>query len=208
MLGSRLLGLAAAGVIAGMITTPAVAQNSGESAPEIPTIEVIGVSPLLGTGVPRDRVPANVQTLDAAKIEADHAQSLPEVLNRNLGSATVSDTEGNPFQQDLNFRGFTASPVLGTPQGIAVYQNGVRINEPFGDVVFWDFVPLFAVNELQLIPGSNPVFGLNALGGAASMEMKKGAWFSPPERFTPLRPSEIGCAFTPFPPPTLIISRS
>ncbi|HKD35837.1 MAG TPA: hypothetical protein VKB78_03525, partial [Pirellulales bacterium] len=75
-------------------------------------------------------------------------------------------------------RGYTASPVLGTPEGIAVYQNGVRVNEPFGDIVLWDFVPTFAIGNLEDIPGSNPMFGLNALGGAVSLTMKNGFDFS------------------------------
>lgn len=96
------------------------------------------------------------------------------MLNREFSSLALSDTEGSPFQNDFSFRGFTASPVLGTPEGIAIYQNGVRVNEPFGDTVLWDFVPVFALDKLQLIPGSNPVFGLNALGGAVTLRMKNG----------------------------------
>ena len=61
----------------------------------------------------------------------------------------------------------------GTPQGIAVYQNGVRINESFGDVVNWDFIPETAIRRLDLVP-NNPIFGLNAIGGAISIEMKNG----------------------------------
>ena len=69
--------------------------------------------------------------------------------------------------------GFTASPIQGTPQGIAVYQNGVRVNESWGDVVNWDFIPERAINKVSLYP-SNPAFGLNAVGGALSIEMKNG----------------------------------
>jgi outer membrane receptor protein involved in Fe transport len=141
---------------------------------ELPQVEVVGVTPVLGTGVPLDRVPSNVRTLTAPQLEDFHPLSLPEALDNNLGSVSLSDAEGNPFQADLDFHGYTASPVLGTPQGLAIYQNGTRINAPFGDVVYWDFVPLFAIEKLQLIPGSNPVFGLNALGGAVTLQMKNG----------------------------------
>ncbi len=75
---------------------------------------------------------------------------------------------------DINFRGFAASPLLGTPQGISVFQDGVRVNEPFGDVVNWDLIPSSAIAGMQLIPGSNPVFGLNTLGGALAIETKNG----------------------------------
>jgi iron complex outermembrane recepter protein len=83
------------------------------------------------------------------------------------------DNSGNQFQANLDYRGFTASPVQGTPQGIAVYQNGVRINEAWGDVVNWNFIPEMAINRMTLMP-NNPVFGLNAIGGALSIDMKNG----------------------------------
>ena len=94
-------------------------------------------------------------------------------MARGLAGVALSDQTGNQFQLDINYRGFIASPVIGTPQGLAVYQNGVRINEVFGDIVNWDFIPEKAINQLTLVP-SNPVYGLNALGGALSLEMKNG----------------------------------
>ena len=92
---------------------------------------------------------------------------------RALPGVSLSSQTGNEFQLDLNYRGFIASPVIGTPQGLAVYQNGVRINEVFGDVVNWDFIPQKAINQLTLVP-SNPVYGLNAIGGALAFQMKNG----------------------------------
>ena len=138
------------------------------------TVEVIGVSPVLGTGVQKDRVPANVQTISREEIEERRALSLNDLLSQKVSSITVNDSTTNPFQQDLRFRGFTTSPLLGLPQGIAVHQNGVRINEPFGDTVQFDLIPDFAIETIQVIPGSNPVYGLNALGGAIGLEMKNG----------------------------------
>ena len=97
-------------------------------------------------------------------------------MDRALPGVALSDQTGNQFQLDLNYRGFIASPVIGTPQGLAVYQDGVRINEVFGDIVNWDFIPQKAINQLTLVP-SNPVYGLNAIGGALSFEMKNGYTF-------------------------------
>jgi iron complex outermembrane recepter protein len=124
-------------------------------------------------GIDRDKVPSNTQVVTSRDL--DHAQSptMLDALVRTLPGVSVSDQNGNPFQRDLNYRGFTASPVIGTPQGIAVYQNGVRINEIFGDTVNWDLIPDVAVNRMALVP-NNPVYGLNALGGAISIEMKNG----------------------------------
>jgi iron complex outermembrane receptor protein len=131
------------------------------------------VSPTEPGVVDRDKIPSNVQTLSA--LDFDHAKA-PDLLDgifRALPGVSLSDQTGNEFQRDLNYRGFTASPVIGTPQGLAVYQNGVRINEVFGDTVNWDFIPESAINGMTLVP-SNPVYGLNAIGGALSFETKNG----------------------------------
>jgi iron complex outermembrane receptor protein len=124
-------------------------------------------------GIDRDKVPANTQVLTTADLDHARSPDLLQSLVRSLPGVSVSDQTGNPFQRDLQYRGFTASPVIGTPQGLAVYQNGVRINEVFGDTVNWDFIPDVAVHRLSLAP-NNPVYGLNAIGGAISVEMKNG----------------------------------
>ncbi|MFL6797258.1 MAG: TonB-dependent receptor [Xanthobacteraceae bacterium] len=127
-----------------------------------------------GPGVlERSKVPANTQTLTSADFEHDKASSVPDALLRQIPSVFINESSGNPFQPDVQYRGFLASPVLGVPQGVAVYQNGVRVNEAFGDTVNWDFIPEYAVRRLDVFP-NNPVFGLNALGGAISIEMKNG----------------------------------
>ncbi|MGA8612920.1 MAG: TonB-dependent receptor [Xanthobacteraceae bacterium] len=123
--------------------------------------------------IDRDKVPANVQTLTAADFSHVTASNLLDDLAGALPGVALSDQTGNQFQLDLNYRGFVSSPVIGTPQGLAVYQNGVRINEVFGDIVNWDFIPESAIAQMTLVP-SNPVYGLNAIGGALSFEMKNG----------------------------------
>ena len=95
-------------------------------------------------------------------------------LRQLIPSVSIIDAQNSPLQRDLHYRGYTASPLLGLPQGLAVYQNGVRVNEPFGDVVQWDGIPEFAVQQAQMISGANPIFGLNALGGALALQMKNG----------------------------------
>ena len=90
-----------------------------------------------------------------------------------MPGAIVSDVTGNGFSVDVQYRGFSASPVEGTPQGLAVYQNGVRINEVFGDTVNWDLIPSNAISGLTVVSG-NPLYGLNALGGALNITMKDG----------------------------------
>lgn len=141
---------------------------------DAPRVEVVGLSPIKGLEQARDEVPAHVQSLGARVLDENRMQPLPELLGSRISGINVNEIQGNPYQADVNFRGFNASPLLGTPQGISVYQDGVRINEPFGDTVNWDLVPRAAISSIDLIPGSNPLFGLNTLGGTLSIRTKDG----------------------------------
>ncbi len=142
---------------------------------ETPTVEVIATTPLPGLGVSIDQVPSNVQALTDEAIENRQAVNMTDLITRTLPSVNVNEITGNPFQADVNYRGFQVSPLLGTPQGLSVFMDGVRLNEPFGDVVYWDLIPQNAISTINLIPGSNPVYGLNTLGGALSLRTKTGA---------------------------------
>jgi len=139
----------------------------------LPLVNVIATTPLAGIGIDRDKVPANVQTLDSADLTREGPASLLNALTDQAGSVNINSTLVDAFQPDVFYRGFAASPVLGTPQGIAVYQNGVRVNEAFGDTVNWDLIPDIAIDHIDMV-SANPVFGLNALGGAAVVTMKNG----------------------------------
>lgn len=150
-----------------------VAWTAGAASGEEVLDEVVVTAPL-GEAIARDRVPARVQTATAADIDALQPMDLTELLHRGFGSVSLNHAQNNPLQPDLNFRGHTASPLLGLPQGISVYANGVRMNETFGDTVNWDLLPLSAIHGVQLLAGTNPVFGLNTLGGALSLTMKNG----------------------------------
>jgi outer membrane receptor protein involved in Fe transport len=140
----------------------------------LPQVEVVGTTPLPGIGTPLRDVPANVQSFGGREFGKQRQGNLSEFLGSNPTSVSVNAAQGNPYQADISFRGFTASPLVGVPQGLSVFQDGVRINELFGDVVNWDLLPQSAIAGLQLIPGSNPLFGLNTLGGALSIYTKNG----------------------------------
>jgi iron complex outermembrane recepter protein len=135
--------------------------------------EVVIVAPL-GTGLAPDRVAARIQLANTADIESQQPLDLSDLMNRSLGSVSINHAQNNPLQPDLNFRGYTASPLLGLPQGLSVFANGARQNEVFGDTVNWDLLPVSSIHELQLIAGPNPVFGLNTIGGALSVKLKNG----------------------------------
>jgi iron complex outermembrane receptor protein len=158
-------------------TKPSVKRGRNESATRVaralPKVEVVSVSPVPGAEIDRDKVPSNVQTVGAADLDHAKSTSLLDGMVQYIPFVSLSDQSGNAFQRSLDYRGFTASPVPGTVQGLAVYQNGTRINEAFGDVVNWDLIPEMAIARMTLMP-NNPLFGLNAIGGALSIDMKNG----------------------------------
>lgn len=156
------------------LSTLALLATTASADEIIDTVTVIGVTPLIGSHLYRNRVAAPVQTASAKQIERSHALDLTSYMNRHVGSVYVNDIQNNSLQPDVNYRGYTASPLLGTPQGLSVYLDGMRLNQPFGDVVSWDLLPKEALASMTLIPGSNPVFGSNTLGGALALQTKDG----------------------------------
>jgi iron complex outermembrane recepter protein len=144
---------------------------------ELPTVEVIGTTPLPALGTPLEKVPANVRSITAEEIEAQNPTDLSEMLYRNIPSIHLNAVQNNPFQNDISYRGFLASPLLGSAIGLSVYVDGARFNEGFGDTVNWDLIPQSAISGIDLIPGSNPLFGLNTLGGALAVRTKSGFAF-------------------------------
>ena len=158
-----------------MLLVPIAAHSSAEAAADaIEHIEVIAVTPLYGVGLARDKLPTNVQSATAEQLQQQHSLDLSDYLSRNFASVTVNAAQNNPLQPDVQYRGFTASPLLGFPQGIAVYLSGMRANESFGDTVNWDLLPESIIDRIDLMGGSNPLFGLNTLGGALSIQTKNG----------------------------------
>lgn len=141
---------------------------------EAPKVTVIGTTPLPVLGVPLRQVPANVQSVTSEDLSKRKSSDLTDYMEQNLGSVNLNQAQANIFMPDVNFRGLTASPLLGLPQGLSVFQDGVRINEAFGDNVNWDLIPQSAIANMSLIPGSNPVFGLNTLGAAIGIQTKSG----------------------------------
>ncbi len=160
--------------LAGLIPAFAIAQQNPATQLETPTVEVIGTTPIPGLGTPRDQVPSNVQAVTGEQIEEQQSLNVTDYLNENINSVFINQAQNNPFQPDVLFRGFVASPLLGNPIGLSVFVDGVRVNEQFGDTVNWDLIPTNAISSINLIPGSNPVFGLNTLGGSLAVRTKSG----------------------------------
>lgn len=162
-------------------TGPTKSKSAGKSSIDIDLKEVKvrakrfkQIGPMPGLLLTKEQIPGNIQSVTAKEIKDAHSLSLTDLMNSKLQSVNVNDYQGNPFQMDVTYRGFTASPQLGTPQGLSVFLDGIRVNEPFGDVVNWDMIPMNALESMDVYSGSNPLFGLNTLGGALAVKTKSG----------------------------------
>jgi hypothetical protein len=161
-----------------LATLPGAAFGQGSiSSMVLPQIDVSATSPVGGAGVDPDKVSGSTQTLFADDFSRTYSPSITDTLMQRVPGVSTTDVQGNGFVQDLRYRGFAASPLQGTPQGLAVYMNGIRVNEAFGDTVNWDLIPTNAINRTDIWT-NNPVFGLNALGGAVNIQMKNGFTYS------------------------------
>ena len=137
-------------------------------------IVVVGTTPLPGMSVPVSQIPANVQSAQADDVQQIHGQSLTDLLRQNFQGVNVTESQGNPWQANLLFHGFTLSPLPGSPSGISVYLDGVRQNQSFAETVNWEAIPDFAIRNVELVPGSSPQYGRNTLGGALLLTSKSG----------------------------------
>ena len=160
--------IATAGVVFALTTIGSRAEEI-----ELPTFDVVATTPLGGGDIDVAKSPFAVWQTNSQDIQTFNDSTLPDTLARQAPGVTVGNVSGNDFQPDLSYRGFDATAVSGTPIGLAVYQNGVRINEAFGDTVNWELIPENAIDRTAIIAG-NPIFGLNALGGAVTVTMKNG----------------------------------
>jgi len=149
---------------------PVLAQTTPSAVSEV---IVVAPTPLPGSGVDRDKSPGLVQVLTSADIASAGTPDALRSLNEQVGAVNLDSAAGNPYQPTLFYHGFEASPLQGVSQGLAVYVDGVRFNQAFGDTVNWDLIPNIAIQRMTL-EDSNPVFGLNALGGALNLNLKTG----------------------------------
>jgi outer membrane receptor protein involved in Fe transport len=148
-------------------------RTAGRPVRPLKRVFIYPTTPLGGADADPDKVPASINAIDAGQIKQTGSLNISDALVKYVPGITINEVSGNPFTPNVQFRGFVASPVSGTPQGLAVYQNGVRINEAFGDTVNWDLIPTAAIKSVTMVT-NNPAFGLNALGGAVDMQMKDG----------------------------------
>src|SRR6185312_6416844 len=135
----------AAGVAVCAADVATAGTTTAASAAALQEVLIIANAPLPGFGLPLTEIPANVQTATALDLQNAQVNDVAHYLSERFMGINVSDSADNPFQLDINYHGFTASPLVGTPEGLSVYVDGVRVNESFGDTVNWDLIPQSAI---------------------------------------------------------------
>ncbi len=146
----------------------------GDTAPEM---VLVTATALPGTAIDPDKIAVDIQSLSSEQLNRFGTPDALGALGGEVAGVSIADAQGNAFQPSLFYRGFEASPLAGDAQGLAVYADGARLNQPFGDTINWELIPDVAIERLTL-EGSSPVFGLNALGGSLSLRMKNGFTFA------------------------------
>jgi outer membrane receptor protein involved in Fe transport len=158
-------------------TTPSRAQAQQDTTRRdtvvLKPLEIIGTlsptaAPKVGSGVP-----ARITTISGMEIKTWEPRLLANAL---AGSAGVSayDDLGSPFKVSLTSRGFTAGPAIGLPQGLSVFVDGIRQNEPDAAQVNFDLLPLEHVDHVEFLHGPAALLGPNSLGGAINLVTKRG----------------------------------
>jgi outer membrane receptor protein involved in Fe transport len=140
---------------------------------ELPPIEVVGsihpdAGPTVGSGVP-----ARVTTLGAEDVDAYEPRILSDAVRQVAGFSTYDDL-GSPYKLNISSRGFYSSPVVGLPQGVAVFLDGIRMNEPEASQINFDLLPMDHIQRIEVLSGNGSLLGRNALGGAINLVTARG----------------------------------
>ncbi|ODA67451.1 TonB-dependent Receptor Plug Domain protein [Methyloligella halotolerans] len=178
------------------VAQPVEGFEADQSISTLPPSGGVPMSPVKGSEIPAQLVPSAFSYVNGEAFgRQDYVDPPAQVLEQQVPSVIQSDLQGNEFQTNIQYRGFESSPVQGVAQGLAVYQNGVRINEAFGDIVNYDFLPEIAIQDMTIVSG-NPIYGLNALGGALTIQMKDGFSYQA-RRSLPSAVRSAACRATP-----------
>jgi outer membrane receptor protein involved in Fe transport len=161
-----------------LVAAVAMALNAKAEELETSKINVYSPAPLPSIGLDTSIVPSSIQVISPKDVREQNGVSLADYLNNNTQGISFNEVGGNPWQPEIFFRGYSAGSIAGNPQGLSIYVDGVRENQPFSDVVLWDTIPTWALDGAQVIGGGNPIYGLNTLGGAISMQTKSGKTFN------------------------------
>ncbi len=140
---------------------------------ELKPIEVVGsilapTGPKVGSGVP-----ARTTIIGREQIEANEPRLLSDLLVTQAGMSSYDDL-GASYKMSVSSRGFYASPIVGLPQGISIFLDGVRQNEPDAAQVNFDLLPMEHVSRVEILSGTSSLLGRNSLGGSINLVTNSG----------------------------------
>lgn len=167
--GLLVLGLAPDGASA-QDTIPATDTTAAGQLPEL----VVQADRLAVGGIPLDRFPMAAEVRRYETLTPSGAWSVAD-LTQGMVGVSFGDQFGSPFQPDLRFRGFQVGPVVGYPQSVSVFVDGVRVNEPDASQVNFNLIPLQAIERVEVIRGPGGPFGRNTLAGAINFVTRSGS---------------------------------
>jgi len=146
--------------------------NPPDEVIQLPPVRVLAPARLPGEPLPLDHVPGSVQIISGETLRGRGVTVQDALVG--LPGVTLGDEQGNRAQPDVTFRGFQVTSVTGVPQGISVFVDGVRVNEPTVEEVNFDLIPLDDVERIELIRGPSAIFGRNTLGGSLNILTRRG----------------------------------
>jgi iron complex outermembrane receptor protein len=144
---------------------------AADSVVEIEEVTV-EVGRLRAGAVPLARTPFTSDVIDADDLLRTDGQGLLSALSA-LPGVTLSNQTGSASQADIRVRGFAVSPIVGLPQSVSVFVDGVRVNEADASQVHLSLIPSAAVERIELIRGPVGVFGKNSIAGALNFVTRR-----------------------------------
>ncbi len=159
-------------LVAACAVGPASAQDPEPSPDSVLALDevTVEVGRLRAGAVPLSRTPFSSEIVEATELTA--VGGLSGALAA-LPGVTLTNQTGSGSQADIRLRGFTVSPIVGVPQSVSVFVDGVRVNEADASQVHLSLIPAAAVERIELIRGPIGVFGKNSIAGALNFVTKR-----------------------------------
>ncbi len=118
-----------------------------------------------------DRLPsaASSTVITSAELSNMAAGSLDDALRSTPGFTLFrrsSSRVANPTTQGVTLRGISGSGASRT----LVLADGVPLNDPFGSWVYWNRIPMAAIDRVEVVRGATgDLYGAGALGGVVQI---------------------------------------
>lgn len=150
------------------------AQEATPAPDSVVSIEPLNVEigRLRAGAVPLAETPFSSHVVTAGQLAPTAGGAIAGALS-GLPGVTLTNQTGSPSQMDIRVRGFTLSPIVGVPQSVSVFVDGVRVNEPDASQVHLSLIPEGAIERIEFVRGPVGVFGKNSVAGALNFVTRR-----------------------------------